>query len=68
MTTNSGPELISWQKSTFSGGGSSDDCVEMAATPTAIHVRESDAPATVLSTTPAQLRVLITAIKARPTR
>jgi hypothetical protein len=58
---------LQWQKSTFSGGGSGDDCVEVAATPTSIHVRESDAPATILSTTPTQLRALIAAIKAGST-
>ncbi|MER6783414.1 DUF397 domain-containing protein [Streptomyces sp. NPDC000658] len=38
-----------WQKSSFSGGGDGNDCVELASTPTALHLRESDAPAAVLA-------------------
>ncbi|WP_455358643.1 DUF397 domain-containing protein [Streptomyces sp. SYSU K21746] len=52
---------LRWQKSSFSGGGSGDDCVELAATPAGIHLRESDRPASVL-TTPS-VRALIGAIK-----
>ncbi|WP_206336152.1 DUF397 domain-containing protein, partial [Streptomyces torulosus] len=39
-----------WQKSTYSGGGEGDTCVELAAAPVCIRLRESAAPATSLST------------------
>ncbi|WKK22003.1 DUF397 domain-containing protein [Streptomyces olivoreticuli] len=52
-----------WQKSSFSGEG--DACVHIAATaPGTIHLRESDAPDTILTTTPNKLRPLISRIKA----
>ena len=54
---------INWQKSTFSGGGDGDDCVEFAATPTTIRLRESDSPAIELATTPAPLTHLLQAIQ-----
>ncbi len=54
---------LKWQKSTFSGGGSGEDCVELAQSPTGIHLRESEEPSTVLTTAPAGLRSLIAAIK-----
>lgn len=59
------PSPLQWQKSTFSGGGSHEDCLEVASTPAGIHVRESDAPTAIFTTTPAQLRALIAAIKSR---
>jgi hypothetical protein len=53
-----------WQKSSFSGGGSGEDCVELASAPdAAIHVRESDAPTTALTTGAPQLHALLTALK-----
>ncbi|MEV8477544.1 DUF397 domain-containing protein [Streptomyces sp. NPDC051173] len=53
---------LNWQKSSYSEEASS--CVYIAATPTgAIHLRESDDPATILTTTPARLRPLLSAIK-----
>lgn len=54
-----------WQKSSFSTGGSSDDCVELAApaTSSCIHLREGDDPAVVLTTGPTQLRGLLNAVK-----
>ncbi|MEU5595664.1 DUF397 domain-containing protein [Streptomyces sp. NPDC020298] len=48
-----------WQKSSFSGGGDSSDCVEVAATPESILLRESEDPATVLHATRPQLTALI---------
>jgi hypothetical protein len=58
---------LRWQKSSFSEAGASN-CVEVAAdltgTPTTRHLRESDAPATVVTTPPAALRALILSIKA----
>ncbi|MFF7728333.1 DUF397 domain-containing protein [Streptomyces sp. NPDC008001] len=56
--------MITWQKSTYSGtGDGGNDCVEAAATGGAIALRESDAPATVVRTTPRALGVLIRALK-----
>ncbi|MEI5522658.1 DUF397 domain-containing protein [Streptomyces brasiliscabiei] len=57
-----------WQKSTFSDGGEGDTCVELAATPAHIHLRESDTPATHLRTTPTPLAGLLRHIKARGSR
>ncbi|MCX4409278.1 MULTISPECIES: DUF397 domain-containing protein [unclassified Streptomyces] len=60
-----------WQKSSFSGGGEGNDCLELATTstrtptptPTTIHLRESDTPATHLTTTPTPLSHLLHHIK-----
>ncbi|MDX3756441.1 DUF397 domain-containing protein [Streptomyces mirabilis] len=53
---------IHWQKSTYSGDGS--NCVYVAATPTGtVHLRESDDPETILTTTPAALGSLIRTLK-----
>ena len=56
---------LHWQKSSFSGGGSDEDCLEIATTPTTLHLRESDTPATILSPTPTALTALLTAVKSR---
>ncbi|MGJ5827327.1 DUF397 domain-containing protein [Streptomyces ossamyceticus] len=56
-----------WQKSSFSGFGDGNDCVELAADPDgirAIRLRESDSPATHLRTTPTPLAGLLLHIKA----
>ncbi|MFJ4693939.1 DUF397 domain-containing protein [Streptomyces sp. NPDC088766] len=56
---------LHWQKSTFSGGGEGDTCVELAAAGGgAIHLRESDTPATALTTTPVALARLLKGIRA----
>ena len=52
-----------WQKSSFSGGGDGNACVELATAPGTIHLRESDTPATHLTTTPACLAHLLHGIK-----
>ncbi|MEU9312686.1 DUF397 domain-containing protein [Streptomyces sp. NPDC048256] len=52
-----------WQKSTYSDGGDGNDCVELASTPTALHLRESDAPGTALVTAPAPLAQFLHAIR-----
>jgi hypothetical protein len=52
-----------WQKSSFSGGGDGNNCVELATTPTTIHLRESDEPAIQLVTTPAPLSQLLHGIR-----
>ncbi|WP_328440466.1 DUF397 domain-containing protein [Streptomyces sp. NBC_00444] len=56
-------EALRWQKSSFSGGGEGDTCVELAATPTALHLRESDTPTTHLTTTPTPLAHLLAGIR-----
>ncbi|GGL11148.1 DUF397 domain-containing protein [Streptomyces flaveus] len=55
---------IQWQKSTFSGGGSSEDCVELATADTAIRLRESERPTAFLTAAPASLRALLSTLKA----
>ncbi|MFD4559316.1 DUF397 domain-containing protein [Streptomyces sp. NPDC058469] len=52
-----------WQKSSFSGGGEGNDCVELAATSAKVHLRESDTPTTTLTTTPAPVTHLLQAIR-----
>ncbi|MEV6178807.1 DUF397 domain-containing protein [Streptomyces sp. NPDC052015] len=37
---------LDWQKSSFSGSGDGNNCLELAATPTTLRLRESDTPAT----------------------
>ncbi|MGW2639336.1 DUF397 domain-containing protein [Streptomyces sp. NPDC001348] len=54
---------LRWQKSTFSDGGDGNTCVELAATPTTRHLRESDDPSTELITTTAPLAHLIRGLK-----
>ncbi|WP_128433819.1 DUF397 domain-containing protein [Streptomyces cyaneus] len=48
-----------WQKSSFSGGGDSDDCVELAARQGTVLLRESDDPGAVLEASRPQLAALI---------
>ncbi|WP_217242352.1 DUF397 domain-containing protein [Streptomyces sp. AC555_RSS877] len=55
--------VLHWQKSTFSGGGEGNTCVELAATPTALHLRESDTPDTELTTATVPLAHLIRGVK-----
>ncbi|MGW0821560.1 DUF397 domain-containing protein [Streptomyces sp. NPDC002845] len=62
------PTSLTWQKSSFSGGSTGDSCVELAPSastpiPTSIHLRESDHPTTILTTTPALLHALLTTLK-----
>jgi hypothetical protein len=45
-----------WQKSSFSDGSDGDTCVELAAAPPTLHLRESDTPDTELTTTPNRWR------------
>ncbi|WP_426569029.1 DUF397 domain-containing protein [Streptomyces canus] len=56
--------LDNWQKSSFSGGSDGNNCLELASTPTTVHLRESDTPATVLTTTPTALAHLLADIRA----
>ncbi|MFG2783444.1 DUF397 domain-containing protein [Streptomyces prunicolor] len=52
-----------WQKSSFSGGGDGNACLELATTPATFHLRESDAPTTHLTTTPTALAALLHGIR-----
>ena len=54
---------LHWQKSTFSGGGEGNTCVELAATSTTLHLRESETPDTELITTRVPLAHLIRGMK-----
>ena len=56
-------QAICWQKSSFSGGGEGNTCVELATTDGRIRLRESDDPATELATEPTSLRHLLRAVK-----
>ncbi|WP_406330251.1 DUF397 domain-containing protein [Streptomyces sp. NBC_00203] len=59
------PHLV-WQKSSFSTGGEGE-CVELAASTTGhihIHLRESDEPHAIATTTPHTLAGLLGALKA----
>ncbi|MGY4926488.1 DUF397 domain-containing protein [Streptomyces sp. 900105755] len=42
-----------WRKSTYSGGGDGDACVEIATAPTRIAIRDSKAPTRATLTFPA---------------
>ncbi|MFI5795208.1 DUF397 domain-containing protein [Streptomyces sp. NPDC051677] len=57
---------LHWQKSTFSGGGEGNTCVELAVSPApaTLHLRESDTPAALLTTTPTALAHLLAGIRA----
>ncbi|MEV1067548.1 DUF397 domain-containing protein [Streptomyces sp. NPDC050263] len=52
-----------WRKSSYSGPGDGDSCLELASTPTTLHLRESDDPTTVLTTTPTPVTHLLQAIR-----
>ncbi|ARF55625.1 DUF397 domain-containing protein [Streptomyces gilvosporeus] len=54
---------LTWQKSSFSGGGNGD-CVELAADPDGrIHLRESDRPGDILTMAPGRLRAFVEYVK-----
>ncbi|GHE27411.1 DUF397 domain-containing protein [Streptomyces capitiformicae] len=55
---------LTWQKSSFSGGGEGS-CVELAAaTATLIHLRESDRPYEITTVAPQALACLLHMVKA----
>ncbi|WP_349307885.1 MULTISPECIES: DUF397 domain-containing protein [unclassified Streptomyces] len=58
------PSTTAWQKSSYSAGGEGNDCVELAATECLVHLRESDDPHVILTTTPAQLGAFLGGVKA----
>jgi hypothetical protein len=54
---------IEWQKSSYSSGDVNQTCVELAHAPGGlVHLRESDIPGKVLTTTPTRLAALLRAI------
>ncbi len=52
-----------WQKSSFSGSGGNGECVELAAVPDALLLRESAAPETVLTVPAARFASLVRSLK-----
>ncbi|MEU6277720.1 DUF397 domain-containing protein [Streptomyces populi] len=54
---------VNWQKSSFSGGGEGNDCVELASAPGLVHLRESDDPGTLLAVAPQALAHLLRLIR-----
>ncbi|MFE1288544.1 DUF397 domain-containing protein [Streptomyces sp. NPDC058751] len=52
-----------WQKSSFSGSGDGNNCLELATTPGTAYLRESDTPATRISTAPGVLVHFLNHIK-----
>jgi hypothetical protein len=57
---------IRWQKSSYSDGGDGGQCVEVAATPDSLLLRESEQPDTLVTASPLGLRALLGAIKRWP--
>ncbi|MFF7591881.1 DUF397 domain-containing protein [Kitasatospora purpeofusca] len=55
-------EQLDWQKSTFSGEDA--DCVEIASDDKLVHIRESDEPAVIITTTKTKLAAWIRSTKA----
>ncbi|MGD3112323.1 DUF397 domain-containing protein [Streptomyces sp. YGL11-2] len=55
---------LNWQKSSFSGGGNPEECIELAPHDDAILMRESDAPDVVVTTTRSKLQAFIQGVKA----
>lgn len=54
-----------WQKSSFSGGGDGNSCVELATFTDEVRLRESDEPSRVLSTSREGLAALIRHVRTR---
>ncbi|MFI7500435.1 DUF397 domain-containing protein [Streptomyces sp. NPDC049687] len=46
--------MDNWRKSSYSGGGDGNDCLEIANTPTQVAVRDTKAPARATLTFPAE--------------
>ncbi|MEW2401603.1 DUF397 domain-containing protein [Streptomyces sp. NPDC046862] len=56
-------DVTQWQKSSFSGGGDGDECVELALTNVQLLLRESDAPTRILPVAPTALAALLREVK-----
>ncbi|GAA0435617.1 DUF397 domain-containing protein [Streptomyces luteireticuli] len=54
---------IAWQKSSYSGGGDENSCVEVRGFCDGIAIRESDAPDVVITTNRSGLRALTKIIR-----
>ncbi len=55
---------LNWQKSSFSGEGDGNNCLELASpAPAALHLRESDTPTTSLIASASPLGDLLRAIR-----
>ncbi|CAM5574400.1 hypothetical protein SALBM135S_05429 [Streptomyces alboniger] len=52
-----------WQRSSFSGSGDGNNCIELATVSGAVHLRESDAPAIELAADVKALAQFLRAIK-----
>ncbi|MFK0118780.1 DUF397 domain-containing protein [Streptomyces sp. NPDC090994] len=56
-----------WRKSTYSGGGDGDACVQIAASPTHVRIRDSKTPArATLSVPPRSFAAFTEALKRGP--
>ncbi|MEU9364783.1 DUF397 domain-containing protein [Streptomyces avermitilis] len=51
--------MIQWQKSSFSGGGDGNECVELAHGDSTLMLRESDDPTRILPLTRESLAALL---------
>lgn len=61
MTQN--PESLNWQKSSFSGGGDGNSCIELAAVTGSFLLRESEDPKIIVTTTSTPLAQLLQAVR-----
>lgn len=52
-----------WRKSSFSGNGPDNNCVELTTNNGAVHLRESETPNVIITTTPHALATLIHGLK-----
>jgi hypothetical protein len=55
--------VTQWQKSSFSGGGDGDECVELAHGDETLLLRESDEPDRILPVTRDGLAALLASVK-----
>ncbi|MGC9376303.1 DUF397 domain-containing protein [Streptomyces sp. MH13] len=61
--------MDNWIKSSYSGEGDGNNCVEIANSPTHVAVRDTKAPSRAILTFPAQVFVpFLEALKTRPPR
>lgn len=59
--------MIQWQKSSFSGGGDGNECVELALNHGVLLLRESDDPTRILAVASTTLATLLHHLHAHPT-
>jgi hypothetical protein len=59
--------VTQWQKSSFSGGGDGDECVQLAHGKASLLMCESDDPVRILSVTPTGLAALLAHLRDGPT-